>query len=412
MRDDQVVLTGELLVPDGATVGTAVIFNGDATIEGTATESVVVFNGDVEISGTVGDDVVAFNGHVIVRSGAEVDGDIASRQPARIEDGATVRGQVKGITRRFDLEGLGWVGRYVWWFGYTISTLVLGLVLLLFAPGLDPSLTDVFRRRMGGSFGFGAAIFFLLPIAAVLLLVVVVTIPLGLFLLLALALLYTLGYVAGAHVLGRQLVKPPSSRFLAFLIGWMILRGIGLIPVLGGLVWVVASIAGLGAIVLAARGSRPAARPARAGGPDPRAAAPRRLGGRLGGRIVRSRLGEPLREHPHDADPDVGSVVDHALELAAADADRAHVPVGHERGDPRPARDQGHLADDFAGAPPRDLGAAGLHADRAARDDQQLVAQLALGREELTVRERTLLCDLRDRAQVGGRELVEQGDAP
>jgi hypothetical protein len=259
--EDQVVLTGELLVPDGATVGTAVIFNGDATIEGTATESVVVFNGDVEISGTVGDDVVAFNGHVIVRSGAEVDGDIASRQPARIEDGATVRGQVKGITRRFDLEGLGWVGRYVWWFGYTISTLVLGLVLLLFAPGLDPSLTDVFRRRMGGSFGFGAAIFFLLPIAAVLLLVVVVTIPLGLFLLLALALLYTLGYVAGAHVLGRQLVKPPSSRFLAFLIGWMILRGIGLIPVLGGLAWVLASIAGLGAIVLAARGSRPAGLP-------------------------------------------------------------------------------------------------------------------------------------------------------
>jgi len=259
--EDQVVLTGELLVPDGATVGTAVIFNGDATIEGTATESVVVFNGDVEISGTVGDDVVAFNGHVIVRSGAEVDGDIASRQPAQIEAGATVRGQVKGITRRFDLEGLGWVGRYVWWFGYTISTLVLGLVLLLFAPGLDPSLTDVFRRRMGGSFGFGAAIFFLLPIAAVLLLVVVVTIPLGLFLLLALALLYTLGYVAGAHVLGRQLVKPPSSRFLAFLIGWMILRGIGLIPVLGGLVWVLASIAGLGAIVLAARGSRPAGVP-------------------------------------------------------------------------------------------------------------------------------------------------------
>ena len=267
--DDQVVLTGELLVPDGATVGTAVIFNGDATIEGTATESVVVFNGDVEISGTVGDDVVAFNGSVVVRSGAEVDGDIASRQPARIEDGATVRGDVKGITRRFDLEGLGWVGRYVWWFGYTISTLVLGLALLLFAPGLDPSLTDVFRRRMGGSFGFGAAIFFLLPIAAVLLLVVVVTIPLGLFLLLSLALLYTLGYVAGAHVLGRQLVKPPSSRFLAFLIGWMILRGIGLIPVLGGLAWVLASIAGLGAIVLAARGSRPAAVPPSPAAPIP-----------------------------------------------------------------------------------------------------------------------------------------------
>jgi hypothetical protein len=253
--DDQVVLTGELLVPEGATVATAVIFNGDATIEGTATESVVVFNGDVEISGTVGDDVVAFNGRVVVRSGAEVDGDLVSRQQPLIEDGATVRGEVKGISRRFDLEGLGWVGRYVWWLGYSISTLILGLVLLLFAPRVDAPLADAFRRRMGASFGFGAAIFFLLPIAAVLLLVVVVAIPLGLFLLLALALLYTTGYIAGAHVLGRQLVKPPSSRFVAFLVGWMILRGIGLIPFLGGLVWMVAALAGLGAIVIAARGS-------------------------------------------------------------------------------------------------------------------------------------------------------------
>jgi hypothetical protein len=257
--DDQVVLTGELLVPVGATVGTAVIFNGDAMIEGTATESVVAFNGDVEITGTVRDDVVAFNGRVIVRSGAEVGGDIASRQDPQIEDGATVGGEIKGISGRFDLEGFGWVARYVWWFGYTVSTLILGLVLLLFLPGVDGPLADAFRRRTGASFGFGAAIFFLLPIAAVLLLVVVVAIPLGVFLLLALALLYTFGYVAGAHVLGRRLVKQPGSRYVAFLVGWLILRGIGLIPFLGGLVWVVASIAGLGALAIAARGSRPAA---------------------------------------------------------------------------------------------------------------------------------------------------------
>jgi len=254
--DDQVLLTGELLVPVGGTVGTAVIFNGDATIDGTATESVVAFNGDVEITGTVGDDVVAFNGRVIVRSGAEVGGDIASRQDPQIEDGATVGGEIKGISGRFDLEGLGWVARYVWWFGYTVSTLILGLVLLLFLPGVDGPLADAFRRRTGASFGFGAAIFFLLPIAAVLLLVVVVAIPLGVFLLLALALLYTFGYVAGAHALGRRLVKQPGSRYVAFLVGWLILRGIGLIPFLGGLVWLAASIAGLGALAIAARGSR------------------------------------------------------------------------------------------------------------------------------------------------------------
>lgn len=261
--DDQIVLTGALLVPEGATVGTAVIFNGDATIEGTVTQSVVVFNGEVEIAGTVGNDVVVFNGHVVVRSGAVVDGDIASRQRPVIEDGATVGGDLEGISGRLDLEWLESVGRIAWWVGYSVSTLILGLVVLLFAPGVDGPLAESFRRRMGASFGFGAAIFFLLPLAAVLLLVVVVAIPLGLFLLLALALLYTVGYVAGAHVLGRRVLRPQSSRFAAFLVGWGIVRGFALIPVAGTVVWVLAAIAGLGAIVVAARGSMPVAtRPA------------------------------------------------------------------------------------------------------------------------------------------------------
>jgi len=256
--DDQIVLTGDLLVPEDATVGTAVIFNGDATIEGTVTKSVVVFNGDVDIAGTVGDDVVVFNGRVVVRSGAVIGGDIASRQRSVIEDGATVGGDLEGISGRFDPEWLEVVGRIAWWVGYSVSTLILGLVALLFARGVDAPLAEAFRRRMGASFGFGAAIFFLLPLAAVLLLVVVVAIPLGLFLLLALALLYTVGYVAGAHVLGRRVLRPESSRFAAFLVGWGIVRGFGLIPIAGTVVWVLAAIAGLGAIVVAAR-SRPAA---------------------------------------------------------------------------------------------------------------------------------------------------------
>ncbi|MGZ8597453.1 MAG: hypothetical protein ACXWXB_04580, partial [Actinomycetota bacterium] len=107
----------------------------------------------------------------------------------------------------------------------------------------------------GATIGFGVGAFFLLPIAAVLLLVIVVAIPLGVFLMLAFALLYTVGYVAGAHVLGRRLMAPPKSRFVAFLAGWAILRAIALIPFLGGLTWMVAAIVGLGALWVAARGS-------------------------------------------------------------------------------------------------------------------------------------------------------------
>ena len=92
-----------------------------------------------------------------------------------------------------------------------------------------------------------------LVIVAVLFLVIVVAIPLGLLILLALGLLYTVGYVAGAHALGRLLVNAPTNRFVAFLVGWGILRVIGLVPVLGGLAWTLLSIFGLGVLWVASR---------------------------------------------------------------------------------------------------------------------------------------------------------------
>jgi hypothetical protein len=255
-EDEQVVLTGGLVVPEGETVGTVVVFNGPVVIQGTVTESVVVFNGRTEISGTVQEDVVVFNGRVVIRSEAEVGGDVASQQDPEIEEGATVRGSVQNIANRVDWENLGFAGRLAWWIGYTVSTLILGLLLLLFVPRLDPAIVDVVRTRIGAGFGFGAAAFFLIPIVAVILLVTIVGIPLGIFVLLGLALIYTLGYVAGAHALGRLVIKPPTSRFLAFLAGLGILRLVALIPVAGGLVWVAAAIFGLGALAVAAR--RPA----------------------------------------------------------------------------------------------------------------------------------------------------------
>ena len=47
---------------------------------------------------------------------------------------------------------------------------------------------------------------------------------------------------------------------LAFLAGWGILRGLALIPVLASLVWLAATVWGLGALVIAARAAgRPTA---------------------------------------------------------------------------------------------------------------------------------------------------------
>ena len=251
--DDQVVLTGRLVVPEGEIVQTAIIFNGTATIDGTVAETLVVFNGRTEITGTVGEDVIVFNGAVVLRSGARVGGDIVSRQDPQIEDGATVEGSVDDLPTRWDFWDVTFVGRLAWWLAYSVSTLVLGLILLILARGLDPASVRSLRERLGGTIGFGLLWLVLLPIVAVLLFVTIVGIPLGLFLLLSLALVYAIGYVVGALAIGRLVVKPPASRYLAFLAGWGALRVLALVPFLGGFAWLLATVLGLGTLWVAAR---------------------------------------------------------------------------------------------------------------------------------------------------------------
>jgi hypothetical protein len=250
--DQQIVLWGELIVPAGETVEYAGIVNGPATIDGTVEESLLVVNGDVEISGTVRGDVVVIVGSVLVRSGAEIGGDLASRETPTIEDGATVGGEVRELSTRFDVD-LGLTGHIVWWVAYSGSTLFLGLLLLLLVPRLDDASVVAMRDRLGAVIGFGVAAFFLLPVVAGLLLVTIVGIPAGLFLLLALAFVYTIGYVVGMHALGRLVVKPPTSRFGAFLAGWAALRLVAFVPIVGGVVWLLVAIAGLGVVFVAAR---------------------------------------------------------------------------------------------------------------------------------------------------------------
>jgi cytoskeletal protein CcmA (bactofilin family) len=252
-RDDQIVLNGRLVVPTDESVGSAIILNGPARIDGTVEQTLFVLNGRADIAGSVGDDVVVINGAVVVRSSAHVGGDIVTRSAPTIEEGAIVDGELRSVATRFDAERFGFASRLIWWIGYSASTLFLGLLLLLLFPALDVATVRVWRERTGEAVGLGAAAFFLLPVVAVIFLVTIVGIPLGLFLLLGLALVYTVGYVAGTLVLGRLIVRPPTTRFLAFVVGWAILRLVGLVPVLGGFVWLIASLIGLGILAVAAR---------------------------------------------------------------------------------------------------------------------------------------------------------------
>ena len=117
----------------------------------------------------------------------------------------------------------------------------------------------VAHKDTGPALGWGILIAVGLPVASVVVLLTLVGIPLGLLGLLSLALLYSLGYVVAALALGRALIREPTSRYVAFLAGFGILRLLGLIPVLGWLVTFLAAAYGLGALAMA--GWRAARRP-------------------------------------------------------------------------------------------------------------------------------------------------------
>jgi len=92
--------------------------------------------------------------------------------------------------------------------------------------------------------GVGIAAFILLPTIAVALTISVLGTPLGLILLLLLIPLFAIAYVSSAFALGRLILK--GSRILAFVVGLLILCVLTIVPFLGALVGLLATIFGLG----------------------------------------------------------------------------------------------------------------------------------------------------------------------
>ena len=250
-RDEFVVLSGRADVPEGEEVGDLVVFHGSATVDGTVNGSLTAFDAPVTISGRVNGDVVVFNGRVELREGATVTGDVVSQSEPVVAEGASIEGETQRIQTNFNWDGFGWAGRLAWWLAVSVSTLVVGLVLLWLLGRGAPRIVDAALTGIGPSIGWGLLAFFGLPILGIIALVTLVGIPLGLGVLAALGLIYALGYAATAWIVGRRIVREPTAWILAFLAGWGILRVLALVPVLGGLVGWAAAVLGLGALIVA-----------------------------------------------------------------------------------------------------------------------------------------------------------------
>jgi hypothetical protein len=247
-----VVVTGRVNVPEGRTTDAVVIFDGDADIAGRVDGPVIATNGDIRVSGTVDEDVVAFNGRAIIEDGARVGGGVVSSDRPQVASGATVEDDVERVNFTNFFNALGWALWLVWWLAVTVSTLVLGLLLVTLFPRAAQATVAAARARPGPSIGWGLLLAIGLPVLSVLLLFTILGIPLAIVGLASVVPLYALGFVSGALAFGRWIVKEPRGLVVAFVVGWGILRVVDLIPALGDLVTFAATVYGLGALAVAA----------------------------------------------------------------------------------------------------------------------------------------------------------------
>jgi hypothetical protein len=269
---DHVVITGGAVVPAGQTAGDVVVLDGPVRIDGHATGDVVAISGPVRVGGRIDGDLIAVSDRALLGPTARVGGDLryGDERPV-LARGATIGGTISNEDWSDAANGWGWVSAIAWWLAVTVSTLIVGVLLAWLAPGALYAAERSVREYLGATIGWGVLIAIGVPLLAVLALATLVGIPFGIALLLSAIPVLLVAYTTTAWIVGRRVLRNRSeSRWPALLAGWGILRVLALIPVLGGLVGLVATVVGLGALAVALWHARTPG--AAAGTPEPSAA--------------------------------------------------------------------------------------------------------------------------------------------
>ncbi len=263
--DAIVVINGDVEVEPGESVDGVFIVSGDARIAGRVDGDVVLAAGDVLIRGHVDGNVVTIAGHARLLRRARVDGDlIYGDERPQVAPRAAVAGEIEKAGWSDSLGLLSFAAAFAFWLAVSISTAILGVLLLLLAPRAADAAIAQARSRFWTAVGIGAGVFVALPFVAFVSAITLVGLPLALGIGLVLLPLAAVAYVTAALALGRVILKPPRNRILSFLVGLAILRAAALLPALGILVWLGAVIVGLGLLAAAITAARsPAADAAR-----------------------------------------------------------------------------------------------------------------------------------------------------
>jgi cytoskeletal protein CcmA (bactofilin family) len=235
--------------------GTVTAGSEQSHLNGTIGGDLLAFSGDVDINGSLGRDARIRAGFLSIGSHAVIAGHTQAslRKQPDVSPSAKLGGLDWTYTKHmsetsYSSPRLYWHQALKWG-----ASFLFGLVLLLLAPGFFSDTANA-CRKVGPAIGFGALFLFALPIVVVIVCLTVVGIGVAIsaFLLWLIAIYAAQVFVGawlGERVLGTGTGFGAALGRLA--VGLVILRAVGMLPFLGGLIWFFVVIWGMGAVILA-----------------------------------------------------------------------------------------------------------------------------------------------------------------
>lgn len=232
------------------------LVGGSVRVNGAVQGGLLVAGGNVFLDGPVGRDVEISAGELRLGPRAQIAGNLRYRVPSskvRIDPAARVVGTTTALPVR---RGPGTL-RVLW----TLGFLLVGTVFVALLPRFAGDAAEILPLRPGGAALFGLGWLILVPIGICIALITIIGIPLGLLVLSIYGILLYLGRVAvalwaGRLILGSRAGVGRQGLILNFLVGGLLLIVLGIVPLVGWVVTSVATVLGIGALVLTAKAMR------------------------------------------------------------------------------------------------------------------------------------------------------------
>ena len=248
---------GDIALPADEQADVVLVVNGDADIAGTV-NTLTVIDGTATVHGAKVEEIVVISGTLALEDGTTVAGNVRSIESTvtQAED-VVIGGDIKGLDA--ELIALGaFLGPAMLLFaiGMLLASLVAGLLLAGLGSRQVRAAERVISEEPLPVFVIGLVAAIAIPVLAIAAMLTIVGAPLGLGVLFgALPALAFVGFLVAAIFLGEQILgtrkEPMAARpYRGAVLGIVVLQVAGLIPFVGGLITAVASILGVGAVLL------------------------------------------------------------------------------------------------------------------------------------------------------------------